>query len=144
MKLVLGVNDVAYSGKDGASTTGEVAEILEDRYHVMEVFYEEHKQDIADALAASLAKSLESLFTSGREVGRPTYQAEQNIEAQFRAYLDANEWSTVAPAAHHIAAAKAGKSKRKKDLQYDGPRPAFIDTGLYQSSFRAEVKPDDA
>jgi hypothetical protein len=138
--LHLGVNNVAYSDADstGATTTFEVAEILEQKYHVMRVFYELNEQKIADDMAEDMAKSLDAIL-AGEPVGQdPLNDAMGKIEAGFRGYLDADEWQQVS--GQVIAAAAAGVSHRfKKPKQARGPRPAFIDTGLYQANFRAWV-----
>ncbi|MHB1310543.1 MAG: hypothetical protein ACYC3L_00905 [Gemmatimonadaceae bacterium] len=142
MKLVLGVLDVAYSdaGSSGATTTGDVAKILEDRYHVMETFYESRRQQVGEWLADSVADAIDGLV-KGRNV-KPTFDAEQKIEASFRAYLSANEWSGIVPLTQQITAAQMGVSHRKKHpyASKNKERPAFIDTGLYQASFRAWIE----
>ena len=43
-------------------TTGDVAEILEDRYHVMEVFFTVREGDISAALEGSLAGALDNVM----------------------------------------------------------------------------------
>ena len=151
MKLVLGILDVAYSdAQSGAKTTSEVAEILEQKYHPMETFYEARKTQIADYLAQSVVDAVEIVVRSGRHV-QPTFAGAQKIEAEFRAFLSANEMGklgflsdserdyflTHAPA--YTGAANAGVSHRKKHpyAAKNKARPTFIDTGLYQASFRA-------
>lgn len=154
MKLVLGVLDVGYSdahGRDGGKTTGDVAEILESRYHVMEAFYESRKEKIDDWLAGSVANAIETLIETGRNV-MPTFEAEQKIEAEFRAFLSSNEMAKMladltqserdyflGSTGGFMGAADAGVSHRKKNpySRKNKARPAFIDTGLYQSSMRA-------
>ena len=143
MKLELGVEDVAYSDPDasGATTTGEVAEILEAKYHVMRVFAELHGQDMADAITKDLANSMDALLNGEKISKVPLQSAMNQIEADFRDYLSADEWQKTSGQA--IAAAQNGVSHRFKSARNTegkrGPRPAFIDTGLYQRSFRAKV-----
>ncbi len=155
MDLVLGVLDVAYSDASagGATTTGEVAQILEDRYHVMMTFYESRKEKIDGWLAQSVANAIETMVSSGRHVSL-TFDAEQMIEAEFRAFLSANEMGrlsflTEAERDYYLThaptftgAANAGVSHRLKHpyAKKNKPRPVFIDTGLYQASFRAWTK----
>ncbi len=166
MKLRLGVENVAYSDPDakGATTTGQVAEILEDKYHVMRVFVELHGQEIADALAKDMANSLDAMANSERMSKIPLAGAMGQIESDFRDYLSADEWQKTTGQA--ITAAQNGVSHRFKRIttgktvrassvssgkvsgadvkivskKTRGPRPAFIDTGLYSASFRAEIK----
>lgn len=163
--LVFGVLEVAYSDahnpnnpKAGATTTGEVAEILERQYGVMQTFYDLRKGRIAEYLADGMASALQDLV-SGRSTirsamrfgtGSAMYGAAQRIEHEFRAFLDANEMNkiSVALAGSGIlnpnisAAAAAGVNHRKKHpyAKKNRARPAFIDTGLYRSSFRALVR----
>ena len=151
MKLVLGVLDVAYSdAQSGAKTTGDVAEILEQKYHPMETFYEARKTQIADYLAQSVVDAIEVVVRGGRHV-QPTFAGAQKIEAEFRAFLSANEMGklgflsdaereyTLTHAPKYTGAAQAGVSHRKKHpyAAKNKARPVFIDTGLYQASFRA-------
>lgn len=154
--LNLGVMDVAYADKDtkGAATTGEVAEILEKKYHVMETFAELNRAAIGKFLAASVAKAIESVLQGSPVNALPTMDAEQRIEHAFRSFLDADVMSqTVASLSisernyfmdsvgTFDGAASRGVSHRKKHpfSRKNKPRPAFIDTGLYQASFRAWV-----
>ena len=179
MKLVMGVVDVAYSDANsgGASTTGEVAQILEDKYHVMETFLVTREEKIAEWLADGLADEIADVV-SGKPPSRDPFKgATQQIEAEFRAFLDANEmahlvaglsegesaafdWSrTFNSAANRgvshrfkdvnnralkggklLSAAIAGKLGRRVKIKPRGPRPAFIDTGLYQASFTAWIE----
>jgi len=138
MKLSLGVENAAYSDPDakGATTTWEVAEILEKKYHVMEVFYELNAQKIADQLAAGMAKQLRTLNAGAPRPRAVLPGTMEKIGSDFRRYLDANEWESIT--GQRIAAAHNGDQLRFKKKKK--ARPAFIDTGLYQSNFRAFVK----
>lgn len=134
--LHLGVQDVAYSDPEapGAVTTGEVAEFLEKKYHVMEVFYELHGKEIAEKLGQAVAERMESIL-QGNPMGSLDSLQVDVIDRMFRQYLDADEWQKVS--GQKIAAASKGVSQRKKSRRRKGSRPAFIDTGLYQQSARA-------
>jgi hypothetical protein len=147
MILSLGVVDVAYSDASSsvAKTTGDVAELLEDRYHIMATFFELRREKIAGFLANDMAASIQRLVNGGPAIDKRsslTYGADQKIEAMFRSFLDANEMSRLQKAFTGVglsAAAEAGVSHRKKHpyAQANKARPAFIDTGLYRISFRA-------
>ena len=153
MILNLGVLDVAYGdahGGTGATTTAEVATILEDRYAVMGTFYELYKTEIGEMLAGSVADAVDVLVSTGRHV-IPTLEAEQRIEAEFRAFLDRDEMSKLAAGLSEgeaarfrtfSAAAQAGVSHRKKHpyAKKNKTRAAFVDTGLYRQSFKAWVE----
>lgn len=149
--IVFGVLDVAYSdahGSDGETvtkTTGEVATRLEERYHVMQTFFDLRKGEIAEALAGAMAVRLQDLFRGEATPGSPLHGAEQKIESMFRTFLDANEMQKLAMALTNqpisMAAAK-GISHRKKQpfSKKNKARPAFVDTGLYRSSMRVTIK----
>lgn len=150
-KLIFGVLEVAYSdahGGDGqatSTTTGEVATLLEQRYHVMQTFFDLRKGQIAEALADGMAVRLQDLFRGSPTPGSPLHGAEQKIESMFRQFLDANEMQKLAMAISGLplsAAAAKGVSHRKKMpfAKKNKPRPAFVDTGLYRASFRATIK----
>ena len=147
--LHLGVVDLSYSdpGVKGANTTGEVAEILEDKYHVMRIFFEEHEEKIGEALAKSMSDQLSERMAG---IDRPLTlgDATFRIESLFRDFLDSNEIQNILP--ERIQAADEGRTTRKKlGKEAAGlvgkrpkhvertPRPAFIDSGLYQATFRS-------
>ena len=138
--LHLGVMEIGYSDASGATTTGDVATILEDKYHVMRTFVELREEKIGDALAESMSNAIANLANGLPPSKNPAQGAEQKIETMFRDFLDADEMSGIFPKTQQIAAAQKGISHRKKHpYRKSNPRPAFIDTGLYQSSFRAWI-----
>lgn len=141
MKLHLGVTDVAYSGEGGAKTTGDVAEILEDKYHIMRIFYEENEQFVADKLANAFAGALESLAQGAPYSPKMMKPVLPAVDERFRDFLSSDEMSRILPATQQIQAAQKGVSHRKKKpyAKKNKARPAFIDTGLYQRSFRSWV-----
>ena len=139
----------AYSdAHSGAKTTGEVAEILEKRFGVMETFYVARQEQIGNMLAESVVNAIETLVTTGRHVN-PTFGGAQKIEAEFRAFLDKNEMAKLvaglsegeraALSGTFDGAGKSGVSHRKKHpyAAKNKSRPAFVDTGLFRSAFRA-------
>lgn len=170
--LHLGVLDVAYStahtgdpGKNDTTTTFEVAEKLEEKYHVMQTFFDSRKQKIADYLAESVANSINDLIR-GRQIeaissatfenkfhgikvnyerSSLTYGADQRIETEFRRFIFANEMQKMAigtTGAPVSMAALRGVNHRFKRpyAKRNKARPAFVDTGLYVNSFRAWTK----
>ena len=136
--LHLGVVDVAYKAEGSMTTTGEVAGYLEDKYHVMETFLELHGEDIADGVAKQLmglmanAKAGAPLVVGTVEFGK--------VQQQFANYLESSEWERTS--GQTIMAAKMGIRHSKKWVYSNarGPRPAFIDTGLYKASMRAWIQ----
>lgn len=155
MKLILGVLDQAYSdaSSGGATTTGDVAEILEKRYHVMETFYDLHKAEIMEFIAQSMASAVQSVANGAINVN-PLLGATEKIQSAFRKFLLSREMEglfgqlTGEEAAYFIGKtggftgrASKGYSKRlKKPGAKRKSRPAFVDTGLYMTSFRADIE----
>jgi len=151
MKLHLGVVDIPYrangpikSGKKkprfnaGATTTGFVAQILEDKYSVMQNFADLHMNDIAELLTIGMAESVESLMQGAPPSLKPFGQPESEIGQLFRTYLDQSEIRQTGQPGVPTEAALKGVNHRLKNKR--GPvRPDFIDTGLYQASFRAWI-----
>jgi hypothetical protein len=148
--LHLGVVDVAYSdasGGSGATTTGDVATILEQRYHIMSTFFALRRSSISGIFAESMAKSLQRLLKTGQRIDANapslTFGADQKIETEFRRFIFGGEMDTLHFALtgqeRISAAAQAGVNHRKKRpyASSNKPRPSFVDTGLYVASFRA-------
>src|SRR5208337_904409 len=86
--LHLGVVDMPYT--EGGQTTGEVAQILEDEYHVIEVFFEQKKERIERILTASVESSLQAVLM-GSPAQDPFANAGQEIETLFREFLLTSE-----------------------------------------------------
>jgi len=146
--LHLGVADQPYSEpapKDvnstvkGAPTTGDVAQWLEDKYGVMQAFYTAHEQDIADSLSESVGDTMEALL-----MGAPTTMdafgaANSRIEEMFKDFLSSGQAEQVGIEGAPTGAALRGVNHRlKHPYAKENPRrKSFIDTGLYQASFKA-------
>ena len=140
--LHLGVVDVAYSSDDGAGkTTGDVAGYLEDRYHIMRVFLENHEKFIGNTLADAVAGAIESMVQGKPGATLDLKGAAGKVEERFRDYLSSGELARMLPASQQSQAAAAGVNHRKITpyAKANKARAAFIDTGLYQASFRAWV-----
>lgn len=134
--LHLGVVDVPYST---GQTTGDVASILEAKYGVMDHFARAHESDIAADLESSLEGELENLLLGAPRSSDPFASATSKIEHRFRKFLSKKEMDRLGVPGVPTAASLAGYSKRFKQKQKKsrGPRPSFIDTGLYQANFKA-------
>jgi hypothetical protein len=121
----------------GPITTGDVAEILEAKYGILQFFYARYGNEIRDEVLASFEKAIESV-----ELGAPVTldafgEAAAKIEDRFRNFLSNREMDGLVIGVP-TEAAKLGHSKRfKRSSKRRPPRPSFIDTGLYEGSFRA-------
>jgi hypothetical protein len=135
--LHLGVIEQPYN--NGGKTTGEVAEILEHRYGVMSKFVEVHEQDIASDLENSLEGVLENVLLGAPPPVDPFAGGTSKIEHRFKKFLSSKEMDSLGVAGVPTQASLKGYSKRfkKKQNKARGPRPSFIDTGLYQANFKA-------
>lgn len=138
-KLLLGVLDQPYS--NGGKSTHEVARILEDKYGVIGYFYRTHKPDVKSALTESVRGAIDNLIMGAPSSVSPFAEGTDKIETAFRQFLSNAEMDGhidgVPTKASLAGYSKRFKQKSKKDR---GRRPSFIDTGLYQSSFRAWVE----
>lgn len=138
MILALGVDDIPYD--DGDVTTFEVAGFLEEKYGVMQVFADQNIQFIADKLRDSLQGTLEQVIAGiGSIDANPFAEGTESIQQRFREYIEQEEIAKSGVIGVPTQAALDGKSKRFKGGKAGGRRPSFIDTGLYESHFRAWV-----
>jgi len=144
VKIHLGVIDVPYANQSaapgakvraGEQTTGDVAEWIENKYGVMQFFAESHAAEIQAAVESAIEGSLESRLMGGPEQPNVLAGACSEIESQFRRFLDAREMDGKVAGVATEAAAR-GVNHRMK-VRRGAPRPSFIDTGLYQQSFKA-------
>lgn len=135
--LHLGVIDLPYSDKDGNKSTGQVAQILEDKYHVMEIFAEENIEMIGDALVNSVEGAIESLLMGASEGLDPFGTATSGIKNRFSEFILHSEIEKLGYPGIPTQAALDGVSHRKKHpyAKKNKRRPSFYDSGLYESSF---------
>ncbi len=131
----------AHSAKYGHVTTGDVASFLENRYHVMELFWELHQDAIADDFANSISGSIETFLMGGPANLDVMGSATSQLEDRFKQMLSMRELDSLGYPGIPTEAAKAGVSHRHKSgfTKNRTPRPSFIDTGLFQASFKAWV-----
>lgn len=143
--LHLGIVDLAYSDADtpGAQTTYQVAKLLEDKYDVMGVFVKQHENEIVAAVTDKYRNVLNRVFEGNSRALNQREWPIPKIASAFRDYLRSDEWQKAT--GRTIAAAQLGISHRfknpEKRVKNHGPRPAFIDTGLYSRSMRVWLTP---
>lgn len=123
-------------------TTGDVATILEDKYHLMEAFVENKELEIAGALEGGLKDALESVLAGAPIALDPFGEGTAKIEEMFKDFLSTREAETVGIKGTPTLAARKGVNHRlKHPYAKDNPRrPSFIDTGLMQTSFKSYVE----
>jgi hypothetical protein len=153
--LILGVIDVPYgpapsSGsrrhkrrgtKRAPPSTGDVAEFLENQYHIMEVFYRQHEDDINEALGNSLERAIENM-AAGAPLSIDAFgSATSKIEDKFKAFISNREMEQLGYPGVPTEAAKRGVSHRMaRPYKRRAPRPSFLDTGQYMASMKAWVE----
>lgn len=135
--LNLGVLDQPYDLN--GITTGEVAQILEDKYGVIAAYWRVHEAENTTALEDSVAGAMETLLMGGRIVD-PWARATGVIETGFRRFISSMEAEQVGIPNTPTHAALMGISHRRKRAYVRGRRrPSFRDIGLYMASFRAWI-----
>lgn len=138
--LNLGVVEVAYQneGKE-PTTTVIVANILEEKYHVLGTYVEHHKHDIEQACLNSLEGALENLHM-GMPIGDPYAEAGQEIASGFRTFLMTAEMEQMGIEGVPTQAALDRESLRFKAKHGNAQRPSFVDTGTYEASARMWIE----
>ena len=120
----------------GEQTTGEVAGYLENKYSVMQGFVDLHMPEIKQMMADSIQGSIENLLAGGKPQSNPFGSATSQIEKLFKfQYLDKDEITQTGAKGVPTQAALNGVNHRLKSGK-GAARPDFIDTGLYQASFK--------
>jgi hypothetical protein len=146
MKLHFGVQDILYGHAHGHSgsantTTGDVAEILEANYGVMQEFYTLHESEIVQAVTNSLADSMDD-YLAGMPLSLDNISDEisGDIKDLFQKAILGKEFDGVIDGVA-TQASLGGVSHRKKKGRHRNKavRPSFYDTHLYYSSFKAWI-----
>ncbi|WP_313439369.1 hypothetical protein [Atlantibacter hermannii] len=132
--LHLGVIDVPYEGE--GTTTGDVAERLEEKYRIMQTFFDRYGNEIADLMSNDLAANLENLMAGAPPSRDPLAESMSRVHDLFVAFLDNEEMNGMPGVPTQRAL--LGISKRFKNKRGD-PRASFVDTGTYQAAMRAWV-----
>lgn len=135
--LHIGVIETKYADSKKSVGTGDVATWLERRYGVLGGFVGAHTQEIANDLAQSVKSQIKNLML-GAPAGDPFAQASQDITTRAKQFISSGEAERVLskgkPNPVPTQAAIDRKSSRMKSGKRAGPRPSFIDTGMYQGA----------
>lgn len=139
--LHLGVNDMPYSVKDGI-TTWDVAQILEEKYHVMQTFADTlGEAAIARSLERSVENAIEKVMMGSNSAGLSmTAEAENEIKAAFDAFITQQDMDgRVAGVPTAASLAGVNHSFAHPYAKGNPARPSFVDTGTYRNVFAAEI-----
>jgi hypothetical protein len=125
----------------GTQTTGDVAEILEAKYGVMDTFAFARLPDIARELENSIAGALETLMMGGVSSANPFSSAETAITTMFKQFLATGAIEHMGIPGVPTQAAKDGVNHRLKHpyAKSNPRRESFIDTGAYSAHFIAWI-----
>lgn len=145
MKLAFGVIDIMYAfsyGEDTVDptiTTGDVAEILEEKYGIMSCFFEMYEEQINAIIIDTITDAFTDAF-DGLPVDLPTLLTASlpEIHVLFEEFILTKKMDGKVdgvPTKRSID----GINHRKKLRSIDPYRPSFLDSRLYMSSFRAEL-----
>lgn len=123
------------------TTTGDVAEILEAKYHPFEHFYEDNENFIAEALLRSVDGAAEALLSGAPLHIDPYGAAASEIQDKFKEYLFTKKLN-FREVGVPTQASLRGVNHRLAHPYAKGnaPRPSFIDTGNYENSMRVYVE----
>ena len=117
-------------------TTGDVAEILEAKYHIMETFFETHEDAISGLLEKSVEGALQNLL-AGPGTLNATAEGESDIAKAFQDFIEQRGMDGLVDGVP-TKAAQRGVSHRFLHPYAKRPsRPSFVDTGLYVANFAA-------
>jgi hypothetical protein len=158
MKLQLGFENIPYSGVRAAlppsmgkrlarrpspaqlaygqgKTTGEVATDLEKKYGIVEKFYTLEENFIVDAFENSYLNAMELGMLSGS--WGVTWDPSITLEPKFKRSLSSKRFDGLIPGVPTLAAQRGVSHLRQAPFASRSSRPSFIDTSLYQRSFKA-------
>lgn len=127
------------TARGGTKTTGQVAGYLENNYGLMQAYFSMYSRNISGQIEESMRDALESMMMGAPATLNPMGAATSEIETDFKRALSLREFDGRLQGVP-TKAALAGVSHRFKHPRAKRPsRPSFIDTGLYQASFKSWV-----
>ena len=88
LTLNFGVVDLPYTDDPEHKTTGDVAEILEGKYHIFEVFFEVNERAIMDMVTDGLAGQLEDVLSGAPPTRDPFAAGAAEDRAGSRQFSD--------------------------------------------------------
>ena len=104
--LHLGVTEASYA--HGGKTTGDVAEILEDKYHIFEHFWQLHREKIVAELCGAVVGAFESVVMGAPPPADPHAAAMTEVQQLFNVFLDQREMDALGYPGIPTAASLAG------------------------------------
>lgn len=117
----------------------DVAEDLEEKYHIVETFAELALAEIAEELEVDYTEQLDELFETGRSRSG-SGKFSRKVTLSFRNFLQEGGMDSLVRGVP-TKASLAGKTWRPdfNKTPVGQSRPSFIDTGTYIGAFRAWI-----
>jgi hypothetical protein len=124
-------------------TTGDVASILEAKYHPMEIYFTLNQKTIVNDMGNSLKGSLERIMMGGPLPSNPFAGVTDKIETGFKRFLASGGMEKIGyPGVPTAAALKGVNHRLAHPYSRNNPRrSSFVDTGQYMGSFKAWMTP---
>lgn len=147
--LHFGVIDIPYTEFDNGKpkkrkkseapppTTGDVAEWLENKYHIMEIFYKKHEKEISAYIEADLKGQFANILAGIS--GQNTYSLNEStakMESDLKRFISSREAEQSGIKGTPTQAALDGINHRFKNPKTGVRRPSFRDTGQYMASMK--------
>jgi hypothetical protein len=123
-------------------TTAEVAAELEAKYKIVETFWELEEDNFVEMIEDAFVEDIENVMQMS-EVKKATgvsVKETDKIEAKFKQNLSSRRYDGMISGVPTLAAQKGVSHLRQHPYAKRGSRPSFIDTGMYQRSFRAWIE----
>jgi hypothetical protein len=123
-------------------TTTDVAADLEARYKIVETFWETEEDNFVEVIEEAFADDIENVMQMGQvpKTGGISDKETDKIEKKFMQNLQSRKYDGVLPGVPTTAAQRGVSHLHRHPYAKRAPRPSFIDTGMYQRSFRAWVE----
>jgi hypothetical protein len=129
-------------GKAATNTvsTGDVAEFLEAKYHIMEHFFQENENKIRTSLFENMKDNFENQLRGAPDLSDVAFLAiSSQIESDFKLWLSQADIEQLGYPGIPTKAALMGVNHRLKGGK-GARRPSFIDTGQFQAAFKTWVE----
>jgi hypothetical protein len=122
--------------------SGQVALELETKYQIVETFYKMEEDNLiipllADEYRAALDLEMELAGSGLPPIHIMTTKGIDKIETRFRRNLSGRRYDGIIRGVPTLSAQRGISHLRRNPAASRGSRPSFIDTGLYQRSFKA-------
>ena len=145
MKIVLGVLDAPHMeylhgmpAKESDLMIGDLAEILESKYRIMQTFADMRKGEIAKAVKEAIALKIKAEIRGVKTPVNHLARAFGQIEHSFKDFIATQQMDGRVAGVPTMASLMGVNHRLKHPYASSNPvRPSFIDTGQYVASFKA-------